>query len=97
MKNCLFGFLCFFHSLFDFLLVPATPATVIADASATPEKSASFDYARLKGLVRELSTQSFVSHKKNLRKSLWNLSWVDYQQLTFNHSHSLWRSDKSLV
>jgi len=49
-----------------------------------------FSYEWLKGHARYLSGQAYKSHKGELPDSLKNLSWDDYQAITFKPEHALW-------
>ncbi len=60
-------------------------------ASHAPEGPAkAFSYEWLKGHARHLSGQAYQSHEGELPDSLKDLSWDDYQAISFRQKHALW-------
>lgn len=53
-----------------------------------------FSYAWLKGLARSLSTQDYHSPEVELPPQLQELTWDDYQSITFRPDHALWADDE---
>lgn len=68
-------------------------ACAAGKASAPQEEE--FSYAWLKGYAHTLATESYVSHKGELPKSLQGMSWDDYQQFHFKKKAALWHEDDS--
>ncbi|WP_043525837.1 glucan biosynthesis protein [Litchfieldella xinjiangensis] len=51
----------------------------------------SFDYAWLKGLARNLSAQPHQSHENELPDEVAELTWDEYQSITYQRDHALWK------
>ncbi|SHE88717.1 glucans biosynthesis protein [Modicisalibacter ilicicola DSM 19980] len=55
---------------------------------------ASFDYAWLKGLARHLSQQDAPSADGELPSQLQDMTWDEYQAITFKPDHALWADNE---
>ncbi|WP_048308372.1 glucan biosynthesis protein [Halomonas sp. PR-M31] len=60
--------------------------------SIGPKKS--FDYAWLKGLAKHLSQEDASPLESGLPKQLQDMSWDDYQAITFKPDHALWADEE---
>lgn len=63
----------------------AHPAALKRLGAATP-----FDYARLKGLARSLSSAAYQAPPAELPPAIAKLSWDQWQSIRFRDDHSLW-------
>lgn len=71
-------------------LLPVS-ALLAATRDATPSDNGNpFDYAWLKGLARELSTQTPRNHEVALPKPIRDLEWDDYKAIQYQPEHALW-------
>lgn len=93
MKRRPFGLPWYLQLLFGLLLVPTVMSSCAFGAPAGQTTASTIDYAWLKGRARELAGRPYVSHEDELPAALRNLSWDDYQQLSFNRDHALWMGD----
>ncbi|MFZ7128071.1 MAG: glucan biosynthesis protein [Desulfobacterales bacterium] len=95
MNHRRFGLHWLHRLLFVAILLSAASIVGASGSPSLPEGSTVFDYAWLKGHARELASRPYVDHEGEIPRAVRDLSWDDYQMLTFNREHALWSGEAS--
>lgn len=74
---------------------PSSAATTPDEIPPGELSSGHFDYAWLKGHARYLASRPYKAHNTPLPVPLRNLSWDQYQRITFDKSRALWTDTSS--
>ena len=78
---------------------PACPSAAVESPwppgrrAAAPGKPEPFDYAKLKGQARQLSTQAYKQRPDALPPAIAALNWDRWQSIRFRNEESLWADD----
>lgn len=67
-----------------------------SSATETIGQQEDFDYAWLKGHARSLARQEYVSHEHDVPQALENLTWDEYQTVSFDPGQALWADRPAL-